>query len=123
MQKNIRNSTAHNEAIKIFQTAKKDILLNMNTSSQESAFESTAKVFRTAYYVAKNNKPFTDFETLIDLQHANSADSRHVLHSKTVCVDVIDHVSSQMKQELLNKIIETRSKITVLADESTSVGH
>ncbi|KAJ3583812.1 hypothetical protein NHX12_015530 [Muraenolepis orangiensis] len=91
----------------------------MNASSQESVFESTAKVFMTAYYVAKNNKPFTDFESLIDLQHANSANLGRVLHS----VDIIEHVSSQMKKELLKKIIETKSKITVLADESTSVGH
>ena len=112
------NSQAHNEAIKILQTAKKDILLNMNATSQESAFESTARGFRTAYYVAKNNKPFTDFESLIELQQANSTDLGRVLHSKTVCVDIIDHVSSQMK-----KIIENRCKITVLADESTSVGH
>ncbi|KAK1891898.1 E3 SUMO-protein ligase KIAA1586 [Dissostichus eleginoides] len=118
-----KNSAAHNEAVKILQTANKDILLNMNASSQESVFESTAKVFMTAYYVAKNNKPFTDFESLIDLQHANSADLGRVLHSKTVCVDIIEHVSSQMKKELLKKIIETKSKITVLADESTSVGH
>ena len=99
------NSQAHNEAIKILQTAKKDILLNMNATSQESAFESTARVFRTAYYVAKNNKPFTDFESLIELQQANSTDLGRVLHSKTVCVDIIDHVSSQMKKELLKKII------------------
>lgn len=95
----------------------------MNARSQPSALESTAKVFRTAYYVAKNNKPFTDFESLIDLQQANSSDLGRVLHSKTVCVDIIDHVSSQMEWGLLDKIIETRSKITVLADESTTVGH
>ncbi|KAJ4924371.1 hypothetical protein JOQ06_000611 [Pogonophryne albipinna] len=116
-----KNSAAHNEAVKILQTANKDILLNMNASSQESVFESTAKVFMTAYYVAKNNKPFTDFESLIDLQQANSADLGRVLHSKTVCVDIIEHVSSQMKKELLKKIIETKSKITVLADESTLI--
>ncbi|KAI4798368.1 hypothetical protein KUCAC02_004539, partial [Chaenocephalus aceratus] len=66
-----KNSAAQNEAVKILQTAKKDILLNMNVS-QESLFESTAKVFMTAYYVAKNNKPFTDFESLIDLQHSKT---------------------------------------------------
>ncbi|KAK5915746.1 hypothetical protein CesoFtcFv8_001309 [Champsocephalus esox] len=95
----------------------------MNASSQESVFVSTAKVFMTAYYVAKNNKPFTDFESLIDLQHAHSAVLGRVLHSKTVCFDIIEHVSPQMTKELIKKIIETKSKITVLADESTSVGH
>lgn len=43
--------------------------------------------------VAKNNKPFTDFESLTDLQYANSADSRII------------------------EIAETKRKITVLADE------
>lgn len=50
------------------------------------------RVFRTAYYVAKSNKPFTDFESMIDLQHANSADLGRVLQSKTVYVDIIDHM-------------------------------
>ena len=46
----------------------------------------------------------------------------HVLHSKTVAVDLIEHISSHMKKKLLTKIIESRSKINVLADESTRVG-
>jgi len=58
-----------------------------------------SRVFRTAYYVAKNNKPFTDFEHLIDLQEGNSLDMGRVLHSKTVAVDMIDHVSSHMKKK------------------------
>ena len=45
-----------------------------------------------------------------------------VLHSKTVAVDLIEHISSLMKKKLLTKIIESRSKINVLADESTRVG-
>uniref|UniRef100_A0A3Q1CEZ2 Uncharacterized protein n=1 Tax=Amphiprion ocellaris TaxID=80972 RepID=A0A3Q1CEZ2_AMPOC len=118
-----KNSLAHKEADKILQTAKKDILMNINATSQEFAFETTARVFRTAYYVAKSNKPFTDFESLIDLQEANSMNLGHVLHSKTVCVDIVDHVASQMKNEILKKIIKNKSKITILADESTTVGN
>jgi len=45
-----------------------------------------------------------------------------VLHSTTVAVDTIVRVSSQMKKKLLTKIIERRSKINALADESTRVG-
>lgn len=119
------NSKAHNEATKILETAKMDTLINMNARRQEAIFEyeCTAKVFRTAYYVAKNDKPFTDFESLVDLQEANSVDLGRVLHSKTICADIIEHVSYQMKRELLKMIIESKSKITVLADESTSQGH
>ena len=45
-----------------------------------------------------------------------------VLHSKTVAVDIIEHLSSHMKKKILTKIMESRSKINVLADESTRVG-
>ena len=45
-----------------------------------------------------------------------------VLQSKTVAIDLIEHISSHMKKKLLTKIIESRSKINVLADESTRVG-
>ena len=60
-----RNSKAHQEAINILETAKKDVLLNLTAPSKQTAFQSTAQVFRTAYYVAKNSKPFTDFKKLI----------------------------------------------------------
>ena len=72
--------------------------------------------------MAKNSKPFTDIEKLINLQHANSIDVGRVLHSKTVAVDIIEHISSHMKKKILTKIIESKSKINVLADESNRVG-
>uniref|UniRef100_A0A8C7YBF1 E3 SUMO-protein ligase KIAA1586-like n=1 Tax=Oryzias sinensis TaxID=183150 RepID=A0A8C7YBF1_9TELE len=97
--------------------------LRKKIHDQDFAFETTARVFRTAYYVAKYNKPFTDFESLIDLQETNSINMGRVLHSKTVCVDIVDHVASQMKKEIMKRIIQNRSKITVLADESTNVGN
>jgi len=52
---------------------------------------------------------------LIDLQEGSSIDMGRVLHSTTVAVDTIGHVSSQMKRKLLTKIIERRSKINDLA--------
>ena len=71
LQKKIReprNSKAHQEAINILEAAKKDELLNLNAQSEQTAFQSTARVFKTAYNVAENSKPFTDFEKLISLQ-------------------------------------------------------
>jgi len=83
------------------------VLPNLNTQSEQTLFQSTARVSRTAYYMTKNR---------------HSIDMRRVLHSTTVAVDTIGRVSSQMKKKLLTKIIERRSKINVLADESTRVG-
>jgi len=74
------------------------VLPNLNTQSEQTLFQSTVRVSRTAYYMAKNNKPFTNFESLIDLQEGNSIDMGHVLHSTTVAVDTIGRVSSQMKK-------------------------
>ena len=108
----------HQDAINILETAKKDVLLNLNAQSEQTAFRSTARGFRTAYYVAKSSKPFADFKKLINLQQANSIDMGRVLHCKTVAVDIIEH----MKKKILTKIIESRSKINVLTDESTRVG-
>ena len=79
-------------------------------------------MFRTAYYVAKSSKPFADFKKLINLQQANSIDMGRVLHSKTVAVDIIEHTPLHMKKKILTKIIESRSTINVLTDESTRVG-
>ena len=124
-----KNNQAHKEAINILEIAKKDVLKtgavdsktvsslcihvlpNLNTQSEQTLFQSTARVSRTAYYMAKNNKPFINFESLIDLQEGNSIDMGRVLHSTTVSVDTIGRVSSQMKKGLLIKIIERRTKI------------
>ena len=38
-----------------------------NAQSEQTTFHSTARVFRTAYHVAKNSKSFIDFEKLISL--------------------------------------------------------
>jgi len=48
--------------------------------------------------MAKNNKPFTNFESLIDRQEGNSIDMGRVSHSTTVAVDTIGRVSLQMKK-------------------------
>ena len=68
------------------------------TQSEQTLFQSTARVSRTAYYMAKYNKHFKNFESLIDLQEGNSIDMGCVLHSTAVAVDTIGRVSSQIKE-------------------------
>jgi len=52
--------------------------------------------------MAKNNKPFTSFESLIVFQEGNSIDMGRVLHSTTVAIDTIGRVTSQMKKKTFN---------------------
>ena len=98
-----KNSKAHQATINIIETAKKDVLLNLNAQSEQTAFQSTARVFRTAYHVEKNSKSFTDFEKLSSLQQANSIDVGRVSHSKTVAVDLAEHISPHMKKKTFNQ--------------------
>ena len=57
----------HEEVITNLETAKKNVLLNLNAQLEQIAFKSAARVFRTAYYVTKNSRHFSDFESLVDL--------------------------------------------------------
>ncbi|XP_063788503.1 E3 SUMO-protein ligase KIAA1586-like [Pseudophryne corroboree] len=116
-----KNSAAHAEAEKILETARKDILLNINGRSQEAAFEITSRVFRTAYYIAKMNRPFTDHESLIDLQKVNGVQIGRLLHSRMVCGDIIEHISAEMRKKIVSQIITKKTKITILVDEATTL--
>ncbi|CAM2102663.1 unnamed protein product [Caretta caretta] len=116
-----KKSAAHMEAEKIQAMAKKETLLNLHAKSEEAAFETTACVFRTAYYIVKTNRPLSDHKILIDLQQINGIEMGHLLHSRTVCVDIINHIATEMKKRIVNKIINNKAKRTVLVDESATL--
>ena len=44
--------------------------------------EATQRIFRTAYYLAKNNRPYSDHGDLIELQQINGVDLGVSLHSR-----------------------------------------
>ena len=48
-----KTTQAHKEAITMLETAKKNLLLNLNSQSQQTAFQTTARVCKAAYYVTK----------------------------------------------------------------------
>ncbi|CAM2096660.1 unnamed protein product [Caretta caretta] len=109
------------EAEKNQAMAKKETLLNLNAKSEEAAFETTARVFQTADYIAKTNRSLSDHKSLIDLQQINGIEMGRLLHSRTVCVDIINHIATEMKKRIVNKIINNKAKITVLVNESTTL--
>ncbi|XP_006110332.2 E3 SUMO-protein ligase KIAA1586-like [Pelodiscus sinensis] len=114
-----KNSAAHTEATKLLDAAKRDSLIK--AKNEELALVTTARVFRTAYYIAKMNRPYTDHKSLIDLQKVNGVEMGRLLQSRTVCGDIIEHVSLEMKQRIVSRIIEAKSKITVLVDEYSTL--
>ncbi len=117
-----RNSACHKSANAVLE-ARKCELLQASISVQTSEYQAeTCKVFRTAYYLAKNDRPYTDHADLIELQELNGIDLGRILHSNVTCSDIVDHISDDMRKALIAKILETKSLISILIDESTSIG-
>jgi hypothetical protein len=89
----------------------------MTTGEQEA----TVNVFRTVYYLAKCNRPFSDHESLIALQKLNGVKLGVILHSRYSSTAIVSHIAAEMRKKVINHIIRTESKVSVLVDEGTSL--
>jgi len=81
----------------------------------------TTVVFRTAYYIAKCDRPYTDHPDLLDLQKLNGIKIGRVLQSNVSCAGIIDHIAMEMRHKLTSHIIAQKVLFSILIDESTSL--
>ncbi|UYV63152.1 hypothetical protein LAZ67_2003299 [Cordylochernes scorpioides] len=81
------------------------------------------KLFRTAYNIAKTNRPYSDYENHITLQTLNGIKLGSTLHSRYSATQIINHIACEMRKMLVAKILSTNSKITILIDESTTLSN
>lgn len=51
--------------------------------------KSTVTIFRTAYYISKNNRPFSDHSKLLELQNINGINTGITLQSRFSCTQII----------------------------------
>ena len=79
------------------------------------------KLFRTAYYVAKNARPFSDFAGLCDLQNLNGCNLGKTYLNDHKCSEFIDAVNDVMKEGLKAILTDGRS-FSVMCDGSTDAG-
>ena len=68
------NSRAHEIANEIIESQKTDSISGAVRKLENEEIRKTEIVFRTVYYLAKNNRPFSDHPALIDLQKLNGLD-------------------------------------------------
>lgn len=115
-----KSSQRHIQAVAILKKRSEKQLDSSLLVAQEE-ITSTMSVFRTAYYIAKRNKPFTEHPELTDLQRANGVNIGRVLHSNVTCGDIIQLISKEMKGALMASIMSTRPKLTILIDEGTAL--
>jgi len=79
------------------------------------------KLFNTAYYVARNEKPFSDFSKLCELQNLNGAAMGSTYLNDHGCVSFITAIDEMFKGELKTAIDEA-SMFSILCDGSTDAG-
>jgi hypothetical protein len=71
--------------------------------------------------VAKKNQSFCNFETEIDLQELNGIDMGRILHSANACINIVNHIGNEMRTTLIRNIINSKSKFSLILDESKTV--
>lgn len=83
--------------------------------------KTTEYVFNTAYYIAKNQRPYSDLPKLIDLLSKNSLSMRRILQSDKSCSNIINYISLEIRKKICHDIIEHKRKVCVIVDESTTL--
>ena len=91
--------------------------------SNKIELEYTQRIFRTAYYLAKNNRPYSDHSDLIELQEINGTDLELSLHSRQSATTIIDHVAIEMRNKLFTHVQEIQGKVSIIIDESTTLSN
>jgi hypothetical protein len=87
----------------------------------KDGFESTERIFCTAYKVAKMNRPVTDLPVDVEVQELNGLDMGRILHSKFSCTIIIDYVAQEMRKKIVQHLLY--NNISVLVDESTTISN
>ena len=115
-----RDSKVHTSSEKVISERVDDILPNLTNKGTEQEYETTGRVFRTAYLLMKRERPFTDFPHLIDLQQLNSVDMGSVLHSRVTAAEICDHIANEMRKKIVNAVKMSSEKIGIMVDEATT---
>jgi hypothetical protein len=116
-----KRSAKHCESVDKVNDFNVDALKSGVAAMHKKLHEETCKVFRTAYYIAKRDRPYSDHPDLVNLQELNGVNLGRILHSNVSCTEIIDHIAGDMKASLTKTIVNMRRPIGVLIDESTSL--
>ena len=114
------NSKSHLTANKLLLEKEKEIIKNVAISNMKHHREKTERCMRTAYLIAKEDRPYTDYEALINLQCKNGIYMGRTLHSRWSCTEMIDTAKESMVESLIKEIVGKERKISVIIDEATS---
>lgn len=117
------HSKTHVNAHKILQQSRKKHLEVTVSKMNEHEEQTTCKAFRTIYYLAVNNRPFTDYKGLLELQKCNDTELGSGLTSRYSGKEMLVHISREMRMIACRQIKSTGRHISVLVDEATTISN
>ena len=88
------------------------------TKMEEHSKEILKMRFNTAYYLARKEKPFSDYPDLQALQEKNGIEKRNGYHTPQAAADFIDFIAKEFKAPLKEILVNARY-YSVLTDGST----
>jgi len=118
-----KESSCHKAAVKLVSEADRAALETVVLKVQSREAAVTAKIFRTAYKVAKENQSFHNVESEVDLQELNGVDMGCILHSTNACINIVNHIGEEKIRNLTKEMIKLDSKISLIIDESTTLSN
>lgn len=86
--------------------------------ADEKALIKMDKLFRTAYYIAKNERPFTDFKDLLQLQKINGLDVGETYFTNKAAKEFVSNITEVLFDEL-KKLLHDADYFSVFCDGST----
>lgn len=119
-----KTSQIHQQSKRTKEEATRNVLDNLAEKMLSSQVEATKNVIDCAYYVAKRNHPFTEFEALTTtLCRKVGVKVGHTMHHRKTGVKIVNHIAAELKRDFVKSIIESDVKFSVMIDESTSKGN
>lgn len=89
----------------------------------ESYLLITAKMFRTVYVINKLSLPFSDHQTVVQLQKLNGIDLGVHHYERSGCYAMTIELSNYFHEILIDNLIENKNPISLIVDDTTDMGN
>ena len=111
----------HIRAEEIAEESKKEHLKECLTEQHKGQFETTEKLIRSAYAVAKNNRLYLSYQEYCELQQANGLVIGTHLHCRYAGTAMIDSIEEDKLKIICDYLITNNQRVSITLDESTTV--
>ena len=116
-------SQSHKKAIAVMDTASKRTLETAVDNLNKSAQSVTSRIFRSAYFLAKHDLPYSLHPGCCELLEKCDVELSIGLRSRASATEIIDLIGRTMRTNLCKAIQSRDRKISIMIDESTTVAN